>query len=134
MDEMESKLNAILGNPELMQQIMSMAQTLGNAEGEKKQQSPQQTAPPPPSPKSAPQTQQKSPSGMQGMGIDLATIQKIAGLAQKTGIDQNQRALLRALQPYLSRERITRLERAMRAAKMASAAGFVIGGANSQGR
>ena len=29
MDEMEQKLGAILGNPDLMKQIMSMAQSLG---------------------------------------------------------------------------------------------------------
>ena len=30
MDEMEQKLGAVLKNPELMQKIMSMAQSLGN--------------------------------------------------------------------------------------------------------
>ena len=29
MDEMEQKLGAILGNPDLMKQIVSMAQSLG---------------------------------------------------------------------------------------------------------
>ena len=29
MDEMEQKLGAVLGNPELMQKIMAMAQSLG---------------------------------------------------------------------------------------------------------
>ena len=31
MDEMEQKLGAILGNPDLMKQIMSMAQSLGQS-------------------------------------------------------------------------------------------------------
>ena len=32
MAEMEDRLNAILGNPQMMQQIMSMAQTLGQTQ------------------------------------------------------------------------------------------------------
>ena len=31
MDDMESKLGAILGNPDMMSQIMSLAQKLGGA-------------------------------------------------------------------------------------------------------
>jgi len=30
MDELENKLGAILGNPEMMQKIMAMAQSLGS--------------------------------------------------------------------------------------------------------
>ena len=30
MDEMEEKLGSILNNPQMMQQIMSMAQSMGN--------------------------------------------------------------------------------------------------------
>lgn len=98
---MEEKLGAILNNPQMMQQIMSMAQSIGQSAPQ--QEPPKQTAPPPPS----------RPS------LDMAGIQKMAGLAQSTGIDQNQQALLRALAPYISRERRTKLEKAMRAAKVA---------------
>ena len=59
-------------------------------------------------------------------GISFATIQKITGLAQKSSIDSNQQALLRALRPYLAQERIVKLEKAMRAAKLANlASGFL---------
>ena len=37
MDGMEEKLNTILGNPEMMSQIMNMAQALGAGSQEKKE-------------------------------------------------------------------------------------------------
>ena len=40
MSEMEDKLSTVLNNPQMMQQIMSMAQSLG-------QSTPQQQMPPP---------------------------------------------------------------------------------------
>ena len=109
MDGMEDKLGSILGNPEMMQKIMAMAQSLG-AEQPKE-------APPPEIP-SMP-------------NIDLGTIQKISGLMGQTNIDREQRALLSALSPYLSRERIRKLENAMRASKLA---GFAANALRQQGR
>lgn len=110
MDEMESKLNSILGNPQMMQQIMSMAQALGQPpKAEEK--------PPEPPPQSVPM-----PSGN-----DLAMMQRLYSVARQSGVDKNQQALLKALGPYLSRERIVKLEKAMRAAKIASLATNVLG-------
>lgn len=114
MEEMEEKIGAVLNNPQLMQQIMAMAQAMGSQE-----KSPQQQEhDPPPPPK---QTQSILPEG-----IDLGSIQRIAGLAQRSQIDNNQRTLLRALRPYLSSDRITKLEKAMRAAKIAAVAGIAL--------
>ena len=108
MSEMEDKLNSVLNNPQMMQQIMSMARSLG-------------TQSPPPEP------QQKTESGPE---IDLGMIQKLSGLASQGTIDKNQQSLLKALKPYLSRERIDKLEKAMRAAKMARmASGLINSGA-----
>ena len=110
MEEMEDKLNAALSNPQLMQQIMTMAQSLG-------QNTPAQ------------EPAQKEPSqGNSGMNFDPAMIQKIASLAGKANIDKDQHSLLQALRPYLSDGRISKLEKAMRAAKMARMAGLTIGG------
>ena len=106
MDEMESKLNAILGNPQMMQQIMALAQNFNQSQGSSKQESPQK------------QEESASPFGE----LDLSMIRKLSGLAGQTGIDRNQQTLLKALSPYLSRQRIAKLERAMRAAKMAGVA------------
>lgn len=118
MDEMEQKLNSILGNPEMMSQIMNMAQALGG-----KQESEQISEPAP--------VQSANPMlGTLG-GIDSGTIQKIIGIAQQAGIDRNQQNLLKALRPYLSEHRIVKLEKAMRAAKIAGVATTALGGAGS---
>ena len=113
MDDMQSKLNAILGDPQMMQQIMAMAQAMG-----------QQNADPPPQPE--PPTKQETPA-FSAMP-DPVMLQRIAGFARQAGVDKNQQALLRALSPYLSRERIGKLERAMRAAKIAGIAATALGG------
>ena len=102
MDEMEQKLGAVLKNPELMQKIMSMAQSLG------------QPAQPPQEPSPAPEA-------------DFAMLQRLSGLARQSGIDAQQRALLTALRPYLSSERVSKLEKAMRAAKLARLASSLLG-------
>ena len=109
MSEMEEKLGTILGNPQLMQQIMSMAQSMGAAP-------PEVNEPQVPTP--APRTM---PS------IDPKMLQALSGFAQQSGIDQNQKSLLNALHPYLSRDRISRLEKAMQAAKMARLASTFLG-------
>lgn len=100
MENLEEKIGSILNNPQLMQQIMSMAQSLGQSQPPKQEERSE------PTPASIP-------------GIDLSVLQKISGLVQQSGIDGNQQALLAALSPYLSQDRVSRLERAMRAARIA---------------
>lgn len=105
MSELEEKLGSILNNPQMMQQIMSMASMLGSSQEQEPTPAPQKQTSPPQSPP-----------------IDPAVLQAMTGLASKGGIDSHQQSLLKALQPYLSRDRIIRLERAMHAARMANAA------------
>ena len=62
--------------------------------------------------------------------IDFATIQKLTGLIGKAGVDSRQKALLSALTPYLSSRRIQKLEKAMRAAKLAGVATSFLGSAS----
>ena len=112
MEGMEEKLGAILNNPQMMQQIMAMAQSLGNqAEPEVKKESarqPDSLAPAIPD-------------------IDVGMIQRLSSLAGQSSIDQDQQTLLKALSPYLSHDRMGKLERAMRAAKMARMASSLLG-------
>lgn len=108
MSEMEDKLNNILSNPQMMQQIMSMAQSMGASEPPQEHISHTDTIP----------------------DIDLGMIKRLSGLAQGANVDQNQQTLLHALSPYLSRERIGKLERAMRAAKIAKMASGFLGQQN----
>ena len=103
MADMDSNLGAILGNPEMMQKIMGLAQSMGSQEAK------QENAPPPQAPP-----------------IDGALLQAVAGMAKQSGVDRDQQALLRALGPYLSRQRIQKLENAMRAARMARMAATVL--------
>ena len=115
MSELEEKLGQILSNPQMMQQIMSLAQTMGNSQSVKEE---------PPVKK-----QEQAPSLS---GLDPAMLQKVAGMAAETRIDANQKALLRALGPYISRDRMGKLEKAMRAAKMATlASSFLQSGQSS---
>lgn len=51
MSEMEEKLTSILGNPQMMQQIMAMAQAIGNSNApESRQEPPPKPEPQEPSP------------------------------------------------------------------------------------
>lgn len=106
MSEMEEKLGAILNNPQMMQQIMTMAQAMNAS-------SP---------PQESPQKSQEMVSSPQFPSIDPRMLRSLAGMAQNSGVDQNQQSLLKALRPYLSQNRVNKLERAMRAAKMAGLA------------
>lgn len=109
VDGMEEKLGAILNDPNMMQQIMAMAQSLGNSAPEKQQE------------------EKKS-----GQAVDTAMLQKVSGILGNSGVDQQQKLLLQALSPYLSRDRVTKLENAMRAAKMAKLASSFLGNGGLQ--
>ena len=136
MEEMEEKLGAILSNPQMMETIMNMAQSLsqqGQAPPEAPeppdapkqqpqkppqkppQRQPQKSASPPAPQKAFPTPPAQPPLGPK----ELEMIQKIAAFSRQTGLDRDQKALLKALNPYLSSGRISKLEKAMHAAKLA---------------
>ena len=122
MDGIEEKLGSILSNPEMMNTIMTMAKALG--------QSPPEPAPQQPSPAKQPPLQQKAspPIGKN----ELEMISRISSLSQQTGLDRQEQALLRALNPYLTRDRLNKLEKAMHAAKMAKFATIALDRAGAQ--
>ena len=107
MDDFQDKLNSVLGNPEMMQQIMAMAQSLGSSQPDSGPS--QQNTDSPPA-----ETACFLPDG-----IDLSMLQKLSGFTSKIAVDSNQQGLLRALGPYLPSDRVHKLEKAMRAAKLA---------------
>ncbi len=100
MSELEEKLGSVLSNPQLMQQIREMAQSLGS-------QPPAELSPSPPP---------------ENPGFDPALLEGLAKFARCNQVDSNQQALLHALGPYLSQMRVNKLERAMRASQLAAAA------------
>ncbi len=108
MDDLQSQLSAVMGNPEMMEKIMSLAQNLG-AE-------PTSASAPPPS------------SAPSGDIPDMAMLAKLTGIMGKAGIDKKEQNLLNALHPYLSSHRVSKLEKAMRAAKMAGMATVFLSG------
>lgn len=101
MSALEDTISSVLSDPQLMEQLQSMAQSLGI--------SPEGAAQAPP-----------QPALVQGL--------------MSGGIDQNQQALLQALAPYVSRERLGRLERAMQAAAMAQTASTFLRAGAKPGR
>lgn len=105
MAGLEEQLNAVLSNPQMMQQIMTMAQSF---------------APPP----EAPSPPVQAPSLP---AIDPVMLQKLSGLMTQGGIDKNQQHLLSALGAYINPYRVTKLEKAMQAAKMAKLATGLLG-------
>ena len=107
MDDMQNQMSAILSNPDMMQKIMAMAQSLNQSQ-------PSQAEPA--------EHNASNPSNIPKPDIDISMLQKLSGFAGQSHVDSNQRTLLSALAPYLARDRISKLEKAMRAAKMANLA------------
>ena len=104
MAEFEEKLQSILGNPELMGQIMTMAGAMN-----------QQQQPPPPPPPQSPTGLPFDPGAMAGM----------MQMLKATQLEPRQRQLIQALRGFVPDDRLVRLEKAMQAsliAKFASAA------------
>ena len=68
MDDMEAKLNAVLGNPDMMAQIMSMAQSLGGGA----------PSPPPPAPTPPAQPAMAGiPDGLDVFRTDIASVYEL---------------------------------------------------------
>ncbi len=104
MAEFDDKLQAILGNPEIMGQIMSMAGSMN--------QPPPKPAPPPP---------------QMGMPFDPGAMQSMMGLLRATQLDSRQQNLLQALRGFVPDDRLQRLQRAMQASLIAKAASAAMG-------
>ena len=104
MAEFEEKLQSILGNPELMGQIMSMAGSMN------------QQPPPPPPPQNP---------GFGSMPFDPGAMAGMMQMLKATQLEPKQRNLIQALRGFVPDDRLVRLEKAMQAsliAKFASAA------------
>ena len=105
MAEFEDKLNAVLSNPELMGQILSMAGSLNQ----------QPSAPPPPPPS----------ANFGSMPFDPGAMAAMLQMLKATQLEPRQRNLVQALRGFVPEDRLVRLEKAMQAsliAKFASAA------------
>lgn len=129
MAELEDKLNAILGDPQAMGQILSMAKALsgGSDPAPSSGAAPEsQAAPPPPGEDGAPPLPAAPDLGALLGDIDPDLLQKGLSLLQtyRAG-DRRREALLDALAPYLSpqrREKLDRVRQIIRLSRTAAAA------------
>ena len=137
MGELEEKLENILGNPQAMAQIMSLAQSLNlSGQGGGGQQGPepspsqdQDPAPPsqdqspaPPPPVSAPAGSGGGLGGLLGglNSLDPGMLSAAAGLIGQfaDGGDDKRTALLNALRPFVKEQRYAKLDKAIQIAKL----------------
>ena len=132
MGELEEKLNAILGDPSAMGQIMSLAQSLGvsappSAPEEKR--SSEAAAPEPEAPSAWTRTEEDASSQTSSAPtsasspppptLDPKLLQLGMRLWQEyQGGDQRTAALLEALRPFLREKRRNRLDRAVQIARL----------------
>ncbi len=108
MDDLQSKISAIFSSPESMEQIRTLAQSLaGNSEALSSSPVPQQ--------QSEPQ-----------LPIDPRIMQVMTRAMSEFSKPSEASALLGALRPYLSPERISKVDRAMNIAKIAKIARTII--------
>ena len=131
MSELEEKLENILGNPQAMAQIMSLAQSLNQSSsaasaGDGVQPQPQEAAatdaPPPVPAAAAPSRTPASAGSLEGLlgGLDPNMLSAAAGLLGQfnSGNDDQRVALLTALRPFVREQRYARLDKAIQIAKL----------------
>lgn len=134
MSELEEKLEGILGNPQAMAQIMSLAQSLSS--GGAAQSSGAQEAPPAepsaagapaPAPEAQPDSSAPppSPGGLGGLlsGLNSLDPQMLSAAANlmgqfTSGEDDKRTALLTALRPFVKEQRYAKLDKAIQIAKL----------------
>ncbi len=105
MEDMDSRLNALLSDPEAMGRIMALAQQLS---GESAASSP------PPSPEPPPSSQQEDD------GFDPMLLLKFLPLLKELRQDNSSQSMqfLSALRPFLKPERQPKVERAVKLAHL----------------
>ena len=129
MSELEDKLSAILGNPQAMSQIMSLAQSLGGGSVAPAPPPREQTAPPPqeiapegqsaPSGQSAPDLPALLGGLSGGNGLD-PKLMAMAGriMEEYQSGDDGKAALLQALRPFVKERRYAKLDKAVQIARL----------------
>ena len=106
MSEFEDKLQSILGNPDAMSQIMSLAQSIGGSSSD-------EAAPP------DPEEEPISPFSMLG-DLDPRLLQVgMQLLSEYNAGDDRKTALLTALRPFVKEERYSKVDQAIQIAKLA---------------
>lgn len=118
MSDFEEKLQGILGNPQAMEQIMSLAKSLGGSSAASDIN--QQTQPPSQSSVQAPAGPPSGGGLPDGFGqLDpklLSTAAKL--MSQYNSSDDSRTALLQALRPFVKEQRYAKLDKAIQIARL----------------
>lgn len=118
MDELERALRAVLDDPAQLQELRTLAGSLGL--GQPDAAAPQEAAVPPmpPMPPPAPPPAQPSKPPVQET---VSLPEPAAAMLRQAGkADKKQEALLLALKPFLRKDRQSKIDRALQAARLAS--------------
>lgn len=117
MDGLEEKLSSFLSDPSAMEQVLSMARSLGLGSA-----AAPQTAPAP-----APQSEPQPQPQQMFAAMEDPMIQMLITTLIEAGKDSgSQTALLNALRPFVRSDRQEKLDRAAQIAKMAHIAGAAL--------
>ena len=109
---LEQQIGAILQDPQQLQKVFALAQSLGLSP-------PEPPAEPSPAPVAPPSFPQNAPQA--------AVSDALGDLLQKAGqLDRRQENLLNALKPFLRPERREKIDRAMQAARISRLAGAAL--------
>lgn len=126
MSELEDKLNSILGDPQAMSQIMSLARSLGGGvrgtSASFSAAQPQSAPEPSPSqqPQGKPSDSSPPPVGPDPeIGLDPRLL-ALAGriMAEYRADDNEKAALLQALRPFVAERRYAKLDKAVQIARL----------------
>ena len=118
MDELERALRAVLDDPAQLQELRALAGSLGL--GPPDAAAPQEAAVPPPAP---PPAQPPKPPVQETVSLPEPAA---AMLRQAGKADKKQEALLLALKPFLRKDRQSKIDRALQAARLASLASLAL--------
>ena len=125
MGELDEKLNAILGNPQAMGQIMALAQSLSGQGGSVEAKEETQPQPPPSS--------GNDPFSALG-NLDPRLMQfRMRVLAEYPREDDKKTALLTARRPFVMEERYDKLDRAIQIARLSRVIRVALEGLGREG-
>ena len=115
---LEQQIGAILQDPQQLQKVFALAQSLGL--------SPPQSSPPEPHAEPSP-APAAPPSFSQSAPPQSTVSDALSDLLQKAGqLDRRQENLLNALKPFLRPDRREKIDRAMQAARISRLAGAAL--------
>lgn len=123
MSELEDRINSILGDPAQMEQITNLAKSLmgGDAAAQTQGNGSGQGA-------AGMEQLAKGLMGGEDLGIDPGMLMRISRLMSAGNTQSSEKkALLEAMKPYLSEKRRTKMDRAIRMARLAKMAQLAMG-------